>query len=317
MKIAFVGKGGSGKSTISTLFFLDLMRRQFPVAFFDADLNIHVPQLLGVEIDQNKSISLDSNARQIKDYLRGKSKHIESADHMYKTTPPSTGVNYFELQKDNPLIKDYMIPYESGYLGIVGTYENDAIGVSCYHTNLSVLENILSFARLKQSNDEIIITDMVAGIDAFSNTLHAQFDALFLVIEPTMESINVYKQYRELSETSGIFDRVFVVLNKIEDESDVEFVHEYIDPERIVATFSASKGLKRQRQQGKPFSQETLDLFAQSEFDNILEAARKNPLTPEMRLKKLHELHKKYVAQDYVVNAVGDLTSQIEEDFSF
>ena len=36
-----------------------------------------------------------------------------------------------------------------------------------------------------QDQEAVVIVDMVAGVDAFASSLHAQFDMLLLVVEST------------------------------------------------------------------------------------------------------------------------------------
>lgn len=314
MRVAFVGKGGAGKSTFSTLFFLNLIKQNQNAICFDADLNIHVPQLLGVDFPESKSLSLSANTAKIKQYLIGDSVKIASPDHFYKTTPPSVGVNLFELKPDNQIIKSYTEKYENAYLAVVGTYEQDEIGRSCYHTNLSVLENILTFAKLDQQ--DWIVTDMVAGIDAFSNTLHKQYDVLFLIVEPTQESIAVYKQYKELSEHAGMLDRLFVVGNKIEDADDTRFIADNIDANKYVGSFDKSSALKKARQKGTPLTTDILNSLDQALFQKLIDLSKQNYVDPNQRLQQIHQLHLKYIDQDYVKNAVGDLSSQIDPKFT-
>lgn len=315
MRIAFVGKGGAGKSSVTTLFFLSQIKNNRKIVCFDADLNIHIPSLLGIKLPADMSISIQKNSNQIKNFLRGKSEKIASIDQMYKTTPPSVGVNLFNLDPDNFILSNYAIRYKSGYVAAVGTYEAEEIGKSCYHTNLSVLENILSFTQLAQ--EEILITDMVAGIDAFSNTLHKQFDVLVLVIEPNQENILVYKQYYELSKHANIQDRLFVVANKIEDQTDLEFIKSKIPSDKLVGFIAKSTELKRVRQQGKSLDTEFLRNLDTNVFEDIYDIAKANQLDPNVRLKQLHKLHLNYIQQDYVTKAVGDISGQIDSNFSF
>lgn len=313
MRIAFVGKGGAGKSTFSTLFFLNLIKQNKKAMCFDADLNIHVPKLLGMDFPEKKSLSSNENTKKIRKYLIGKSKKIQSVDHFYKTTPPSKGVNLFEIHPDNEVIIEFAEPYKDGYVAVVGTYEEGEIGRSCYHTNLSVLENLLTFAKL--SDDDWIVTDMVAGIDAFSNTLHKQFDALFLIVEPTQESITVYDQYLKLAKHAGINDRLFVIGNKIEDKEDEKFIASNIPADKYLGSLKKSPELKKLRQQGSPLNTDILSSLDQPLFEKLVELSKKLRKDPNDRLKELYQLHLKYIDQDYVKNAVGDLSGQIDKEF--
>lgn len=315
MRIGFVGKGGSGKSTFSTLFFLSLLKLNKKAICFDADLNIHVPKMLGIDFPEAKSLSSSENTKKIREYLMGKSKKIQSTDHFYKTTPPSMGVNLFEITPDNAIIKEFTAPYKDSYIAVVGTYEADEIGRSCYHTNLSVLENILTFAKLK--DEEWIVADMVAGIDAFSNTLHKQFDVLFLIVEPTQESLAVYEQYLKLGTYAGMDKRLFIVGNKIEDEEDEEFITSKIPSDKYIGSLKKSTELKKLRQTGTPLSVDTLKTLDESLFKKIVNVSQKLKKNPNDRLKEIYKLHLRYIDQDYVKNAVGDLSGQIDEKFQF
>jgi CO dehydrogenase maturation factor len=315
MRVAFVGKGGAGKSTFSTLFFLNLIKQNEKVMCFDADLNIHVPKLLGMDFPERKSLSSNKNTKKIREYLIGKSKKIQSTDHFYKTTPPSVGVNLFEVNPENEIIKEFTQAYKDSYVAVVGTYEADEIGRSCYHTNLSILENLLTFAKL--NDDDWIVTDMVAGIDAFSNTLHKQFDVLFLVVEPTQESIAVYNQYLKLSKHAGMDDRLFVIGNKIEDEEDEKFITSNIPADKYIGSLKRSPELKKLRQQGTPLTTDVLAFLDESLFEKLVEVSKKLKKNPNDRLKELYQLHLKYIDQNYVKNAVGDLSGQIDEEFQF
>jgi CO dehydrogenase nickel-insertion accessory protein CooC1 len=69
-----------------------------------------------------------------------------------------------------------------------------------------------------------MVVDMVAGNDAFSNTLHSQFDVIFLVVEPTIESVAMVKNFLSLAEHSHGSSPMLLIGNKIEDQEDTDYL---------------------------------------------------------------------------------------------
>ncbi len=89
MKIAFVGKGGSGKTTLSSLFIRHLAANEAPVVAVDADINQHLGAALGLSEAEAAALpAMGAHLPLIKEYLRGANPRITSADTMIKTTPP-------------------------------------------------------------------------------------------------------------------------------------------------------------------------------------------------------------------------------------
>src|SRR5689334_9591032 len=76
MKIAFAGKGGSGKTTLSSLFVRHLAARGLPVVAIDADINQHLAEALGAA---GQPPAMGAHLARIKDYLRGGNPRISSA----------------------------------------------------------------------------------------------------------------------------------------------------------------------------------------------------------------------------------------------
>ncbi len=313
MKIAFVGKGGSGKSTMSSLFINYLQKNGRSVIAVDADINVHLPTLLGCQIESCNALSLPANSLKIKAYLKGSNPRIKQAASIVKSTPPGEGSCFLTHQADNPILSSFSSPIgNAGFLLHVGTYDKDGIGESCYHTNLAIFESLLSHTLLK--DDEWLVADMVAGTDAFAGTLHAQFDAIVLVVEPTPEGVSVFKQYIELAEVAGVQEYIYALGNKVDDDEDISYLKEHIG-DKLIGSLNRQVYLKRSRQSGEAIDIEKIDGIEEV-FDLIAEVTRRNKETETHRIAILHELHRKHAQADYIVARHGDLTEQIDPDFS-
>ena len=317
MRIAFVGKGGAGKTTLTALFAdYTAKKTQKNITLFDADMNIHVGDLLGFEdLSTLPHLSSSNIQKEIKEHIKAQNPRIETLGHIKKTTPPTEDSGYFDLSNnENTLFTQYSRKKDNMYLSVVGAYDTDSIGKSCYHNNLAILENILAHSI---DTDAYIITDMVAGVDAFAGSLHAQFDMLVLSIEPTKRSIAVYEQYAELAKHADIFEQLYVVGNKIDDSGDEHFILETVPQEKYLGSIMLSGHIRNVDRGREDLDATSLDQVSQETLEKINESLEKNRRTYNHRLTHLIDLHKKYVAQDYVVARSGDLTKQIQEDFNF
>lgn len=161
MKIAFVGKGGAGKTTVSTLFAQYYSEDRVYLAI-DADINMHMAELLGSgDHDVNTLISEIAPSNEIRSYLRGNNNQIASNEAFKKSTPFGSGSNLINITDSNDwLIERYSVTISDTLrLMTVGSYSEAGIASSCYHNNLAILENVLSHTR----DNGTIIVDMVAG----------------------------------------------------------------------------------------------------------------------------------------------------------
>ncbi len=221
MKIAFVGKGGSGKTTLSSLFVAYLAEACAPVLAIDADINQHLAVALGATEEQALAWpTLGDNMALIKDYLRGDNPRIPDAAAMIKTTPPGRGSRLVTPFEDNPISDACFRQLGGVRLGVTGQFDEDDLGVSCYHSKVGAAELLLN--HMVDGSGEYVVMDMTAGADAFASGLFTRFDVTFLVCEPTVRSVGVYKQYADYARDFGV--RLVVVGNKVTDQEDVEFL---------------------------------------------------------------------------------------------
>lgn len=225
VKIAFVGKGGSGKTTLSSLFVRHLVAQGLPTLAIDADINQHLASALGVSEEQAVALpTLSAHLPLIKDYLRGDNPRITSADAMIKTTPPGRGSRLLGVVENNPIYDACVREVGGARLAVTGPFTEDDLGVSCYHSKVGAAELVLN--HLVDEAGEYVVVDMTAGADSFASGLFTRFDLTALVCEPTLRSVGVYRQYLGYAKDFGI--RIAVVGNKISDADDLAFLREQV-----------------------------------------------------------------------------------------
>ncbi|MFI7707273.1 ATP-binding protein [Nonomuraea sp. NPDC049480] len=249
MRVAFVGKGGSGKTTMSALFARHVASQGGPVVAVDADINQHLALILG--LDQQPE-PLGAHLAEIKDRLRGTNPRIPSAEAMVKTTPPGRGstlLSFEDLATD-----PYGLTTPDGLrLLATGPFSEDDLGVACYHSKVGAVELLLN--HLVDGPGEYVVVDMTAGADSFASGLFTRFDLTFLVAEPTRQGVSVYRQYREYAAKYDV--ALAVIGNKVHGPSDVDFLREHVGDDLL--TWMEHSAAVRAMEQGRHFTLDDLE----------------------------------------------------------
>jgi CO dehydrogenase maturation factor len=272
MKIAFVGKGGSGKTTLSSLFVRHLVASGAPVTAVDADINQHLGVALGLAEEEAAALPpLGARLPLLKDYLRGDNPRISSADAMIKTTPPGAGSRLVRLSEDNPIFEACArpVPLDGGAarLLVTGPFTEADLGVACYHSKTGAVELLLN--HLVDGRDEFVVVDMTAGSDSFASGLFTRFDMTFLVAEPTRKGVSVYRQYREYAEDFGVALRV--VGNKVQGREDLAFLRDRVGDDLLVTLGQSDWVRALERGAQRPF--EELEQPVRRALDTVRQAA--------------------------------------------
>ena len=235
MKIAFAGKGGSGKTTLSSLFIRHLAAAGAPVVAVDADINQHLGPALGLNEPEAAALpAMGERLSLIKDYLRGTNPRIASTEAMIKTTPPGQGSRLLRVCENNPVYDACARPVEldgdAVRLMVTGPFTESDLGVACYHSKTGAVELFLN--HLADGPGEYVVVDMTAGSDSFASGMFTRFDITFLVVEPTRKGVSVYRQYKEYARDFGVVLKV--VGNKVQGQDDLDFLRAEVGDDLLV-----------------------------------------------------------------------------------
>jgi CO dehydrogenase maturation factor len=311
MRIAVVGKGGNGKTTLASLLALYLDSLGYRVGLVDADVNSHTADVVGVAV--KRTLSESTSSSDIYSYLAGSNPRVCSSE-MLNTTPPGTGSGEWTLDSENVITKQFGVAFgTAAMLFTVGSYKPGDIGVSCHHGNQSVFETMLSHSQLK--TDDVLIIDSVAGNDLFGTTLFDQ-DLLVFIVRPERESVSVFRRFLSLAEQAGIANRVVALGNQCVSDKQISFLQEEIDT-YLVGYIHTNSMIVDARLDDEPLTTALLSQQERNVFSKILEIAKQRRLPPEKHYQQLLELHKKVAAESWVSGTYrAGLEDQVDAGYS-
>jgi CO dehydrogenase maturation factor len=228
MKIAVSGKGGSGKTTLSGTLARTFADDGYDVVAIDDDENPNLAMTLGI--------------------AREESVPPVPSDLLQRVETPG-GDSELELTKTpDEIIADHGVT-APGDVSLLKMGEVDHAGSGCMCRAHSTAREVLS--EVVDSHDEVVIIDMVAGIEHLGRGTAKDVDVLFVVVEPYFKSLETGSRTMELAAELGIPD-VRVVANKVRDEEDRTAIEDFCDQHElaVAGTIPYDRDIMRADQAG-------------------------------------------------------------------
>jgi len=208
MKIAVSGKGGVGKTTLSSLLARYWARNGYRVLAVDADPDANLGSALG--IDTTGIVPVAKMEQLITERTGMK---------------PGTVGGFFKM---NPKVDD--LPEALGRerdgvkLLIMGTIKKGGGGCVCPESVL--LKALVSHLVLYQK--DAVVMDMEAGIEHLGRGTAQGVDRLVIVVEPGRRSIETAAKVRQLTKDIGLH-KVVAVGSKVRNEREEDFLNDNLD----------------------------------------------------------------------------------------
>ena len=214
MKLAITGKGGVGKTTLSSTLARLYADEGRTVLAADVDPDANLGLALGLSQEEVDQIVPISKMRTL----------------VEERTGATASNKFFKL---NPQVSDIPDTFSKDINGVkllvMGTV--DVGGSGCVCPEHVMLKSILS--ALTYRKNDVVIMDMEAGLEHLGRGTAANMDQFIVVIEPGARSVQTYHNVKRLASDLGV-KRVRVVANKVRDARDEEFVRSAIPAEDLL-----------------------------------------------------------------------------------
>ena len=231
MKVAITGKGGVGKTTLSSTLARLYAAEGRTVLAADVDPDANLGLALGLSQEEVDAIVPISKMKAL----------------AKERTGASDDNRFYKL---NPYVADIPEKYAKTVNGVkllvMGTV--DLGGSGCVCPEHVMLKSILS--ALTYRKGDVVIMDMEAGLEHLGRGTAQGMDQFIVVIEPGSRSVQTYRNVKRLASDLGI-KQVRVVANKIRDAQDEEFIKNSIPAEDFLGFIHYNPEIMDADRQGK------------------------------------------------------------------
>ena len=231
MKVAITGKGGVGKTTLSSTLARLYADEGRTVLAADVDPDANLGLALGLTQEEVDEIIPISKMRTL----------------VEERTGANEANKFFKL---NPYVADIPEKYAKEINGVkllvMGTVDVGGSGCVCpEHVMLKAILSSLTYRK-----DDVVVMDMAAGLEHLARGTAANMDQFIVVIEPGARSVQTYRNVKRLASDLGV-KQVRVVANKVRDQQDEEFIRNAIPAEDLLGFIHYNPDIIDADRQGK------------------------------------------------------------------
>ncbi len=220
LKLAISGKGGVGKTTLSSLLARAYAARGHHVLAIDANPDANFGTALGIPYEEIQKITPIAEMSTLIEERTG--------------AKPGTAAPFFKL---NPKVDDipdrFSVEKDGVKLLMLGTVESGGAGCICPESTL--LRALLSHLILRRG--ETVILDMDAGVEHLARGTVRAVDAFIVVAEPGQRSIQTAKSVKKLAADLGV-KKTYVVGNKITGPQDEQYIRDNLSDFEVLGYLS-------------------------------------------------------------------------------
>ena len=214
MKVAITGKGGVGKTTFAACLARLYADEGRKVLCADVDPDANLGLALGFSEEDLSKITPITEMKAL----------------IQQRTEADQFERYFKINPKVDDLPDMLAQEVNGVkLLLMGTVKTGGAGCVC--PEHVILKRLLSHMIVQR--DEVVIMDMEAGLEHLSRGTTDMVDQFIVVVEPGARSIQTYHSVQRLAADLGV-RKVSVVVNKVRDESDEEFIREQVPEEDLL-----------------------------------------------------------------------------------
>jgi CO dehydrogenase maturation factor len=207
MKISVCGKGGSGKSTISTLLANEAQSRGCRVLVVDSDeSNSGLFRMLGFDQPPVPLMELVGGKKRVQSALKSGFSSDDSGEGM--TVMRQDSIKIDDIPPEHIMTKD------SVNLVCIGKILQSLEGCAC---PMGVLSREF-LKKLSLEKNEIAVVDMEAGVEHFGRGVETSIDSVLMVVEPSFESVQLAERINSLSAGIGI-KNIWAILSKVPSDT--------------------------------------------------------------------------------------------------